>query len=138
MILRFKVDIFYFFSYILIGDDMANKEEFKRFIANKPNLASYVANGTMTWQKFYEMYDLYGENSEVWDKYLERKNDNNNLNFNKIGDIIKNVDIGTIKEHISTAQKALDFVQELTSKSSTENIASTITSPRPINKFFED
>ena len=43
----------------------------------------------------------------------------------------------TIKEHISTAQKALDFVQELTSKTSTST-PKTGVSPRPLNKFFED
>ena len=24
----------------------------------------------MTWQKFYEMYDLYGENNSVWNEYI--------------------------------------------------------------------
>ena len=135
MILRFKVDLFYFFSYILLGDIMASKEDFRKFVSGKPKLASYVENGSMTWQKFYEMYDLYGENSEVWDKYLDRSKDNNSF---KINDLIKNVDLNSIKEHISTAQKALDFVQELTSKDSVNKVAKTVVSPRPINKFFED
>ena len=135
MILRFKVDLFYFFSYILLGDIMASKEDFRKFVSSKPKLASYVENGSMTWQKFYEMYDLYGENSEVWDKYLDRSKDNNSF---KINDLIKNVDINSIKEHISTAQKALDFVQELTSKDSVEKITKSVVSPRPLNKFFED
>lgn len=114
---------------------MASKEDFRKFVSSKPKLASYVENGSMTWQKFYEMYDLYGENSEVWDKYLDRSKDNNSF---KINDLIKNVDINSIKEHISTAQKALDFVQELTSKDGVEKITKSVVSPRPINKFFED
>ena len=137
MILRFKVDLFHFFSYILLGDNMANKEEFKKFVSSKPKLASYVENGSMTWQKFYEMYDLYGDDSEVWDKYLDRNNEAKN-SFPKINDLIKNVDLNSIKEHISTAQKALDFVQELTSKDSVQKITKTVVSPRPLNKFFED
>ena len=43
----------------------------------------------------------------------------------------------SVKEHIGTAQKALDFVQELTSKGSPA-VAKAIATPRPINKFFED
>ena len=111
---------------------MNKKEQFKSFIKIKPELASFVNSGEMTWQKFYEMYDLYGEESSVWDKYKEKEE-----SF-KINDIIKNVDMSKIKDHISQAQKALDFVQELTSKNSTSNIEKIISTPRPLNKFFED
>ena len=36
------------------------QEEFKNFVRTKPELIKYVQNGKMTWQKFYELYDLYG------------------------------------------------------------------------------
>ena len=42
------------------------KEEFKEFVKKNPKLITYVNNNEMTWQKFYEMYDLYGESNEVW------------------------------------------------------------------------
>ena len=116
---------------------MANKESFRKFIASKPELASYVNNGNMTWQKFYEMYDLYGEESSVWNEYRNSKNESNNGEINKINDLIKNVDLNSIKEHINTAQKALDFVQELTGKGTVVSPKS-IPTPRPLNKFFED
>ena len=48
---------------------MSKKEEFKTFIKNNPGFIKYVNNGEMTWQKFYEMYDLYGEENSVWDDY---------------------------------------------------------------------
>ena len=115
---------------------MTSKEEFRKFIADKPELASYVNNGEMTWQKFYEMYDLYGENSSVWNEY-RNKQEIDNGGISKINDLIKNVDVNSIKDHISTAQKALDFVQELTSKSATVS-PKPVAMPRPLNKFFED
>ena len=115
---------------------MTKKEMFRNFVSNKPNLASYVTNGEMTWQKFYELYDIYGESSSVWDKYSKEDTRDTNKSF-KINDIIKNVDMNSIKEHISTAQKALDFVQELTSKTPSVSNKTPIT-PRPLNKFFED
>ena len=108
------------------------KEDFKKFVSKNPNLATYVNNGQMSWQKFYEMYNLYGENSKVWDKYQEDRSSSTI----KISNLIKNVDVDSIKEHINTAQKALDFVQELTSK--TPNNIKSMPTPRPLNKFFED
>ena len=117
---------------------MANKDNFRSFVSARPYLANYVENGSMTWQKFYELFDLYGEDSEVWNKYMDSESKTEERSFNKLNDLIKNVDLNSIKEHISTAQKALDFVQELTSKDPSSKIAKAITSPRPINKFFED
>lgn len=110
-----------------------SKELFKKFVSKNPSLAKYVNSGSMTWQKFYEMFDLYGEDSSVWNDYLE----NGHNNIGKINDLIKNVDVNSIKEHIDTAQKALDFVQELTGKP-TKTASSIVGAPRPLNKFFED
>ena len=111
---------------------MSNKELFKEFVTKHSELASHVNSGNMTWQKFYEMFILYGENSDVWNNYLSGTN-----KMGKIGDLIKNVDLSTIKEHINTAQKALDFVQELTGKD-VSNAAKIVSEARPLNKFFED
>ena len=38
------------------------KEEFKQFVRQNPGLIKYVKSGEMSWQKYYEIYDLYGEN----------------------------------------------------------------------------
>lgn len=111
---------------------MTKKEEFKSFIAKKPELVKFVNNGQMSWQKFYELYDIYGPDSSVWNDYGDRAS-----GASRINDLIKNVDMNSIKEHINTAQKALDFVQELTSKEPGK-IPKMPSSPRPLNKFFED
>ena len=116
---------------------MSKKDEFKEFAKSNPNLASFVENGQMTWQKFYELYDIYDRDETVWNKYTKTSSESTGSSISKINDLIKNVNIDTIKEHISTAQKALDFVQELTSKTSTST-PKTGVSPRPLNKFFED
>ena len=116
---------------------MDKKAAFKEFVKTKPELIDYVLKNNMTWQKFYEIYDLYGEDKTIWDKYT---NVNNN-SLNKLTNLVKNVDLDSIQNHIGTAQKALGFIQELTSKNSSNisKIATDIaSSPRPINKFFED
>ena len=38
-----------------------SKEDFKKFVKKNPRLLRYINNKEMTWQQFYEMYDLYGE-----------------------------------------------------------------------------
>ena len=67
---------------------MASKEEFKDFIRVNPSFASYVNSGEMSWQKFYEMYDLYGPDNDVWDRYKTLKQEKEP---NKINDLLKNI-----------------------------------------------
>lgn len=126
---------------------MNKKEEFKEFVRSRPELATFVADGKMTWQKFYELYDLYGKDNAVWEKYQdpdERVTPNLTDGINKITNMVKNVDMDSIKNHINTAQKALDLVQDFTTKKSGEvasniaNLSKGPASPRPLNKFFED
>lgn len=128
---------------------MSKREEFKNFVKTKPELVRYVESGEMTWQKFYEIYDLYGNSSEVWNKYKKEENDTRVApsvadGIEKITNMVKNVDMESIKSHINTAQKAIDFVQDLTVKKgiNSDGIVNTLNkgpaSPRPLNKFFED
>ena len=39
---------------------MSKKEEFKEFVKTKPELIRHIEDGSMTWQKYYEIYDIYG------------------------------------------------------------------------------
>ena len=116
------------------------QEEFKNFVRTKPELIKYVQNGEMTWQKFYELYDLYGTDESIWNKYILRDRSGVEDSISKITNMVKNVNVDSIKSHINTAQKAIDFVSDLTKKNPTSNIAENLTkgpvSPRPLNKFF--
>lgn len=109
-----------------------SKEQFKEFVQKNPHLADYVENNTMTWQKFYELYDMYGENKEIWQKYPNKNNRNINNFFDK-------VDPDAIQKHIESAQKALDIFSEIANKTS-ENITNNIkpSIERPLSKFFGD
>ncbi|MBQ9833967.1 MAG: hypothetical protein IJO33_02110 [Bacilli bacterium] len=116
-----------------------SKENFKLFAKSHPELLDYIKSGEMTWQKFYEIYDIYGEEERAWKDYLKG---NNNQGFNVIKDIIKSIDTESIQKHIDSAQKAIGVVQELTSKTASGETGGNLfkgpTSPRPLNKFFED
>ncbi len=115
---------------------MNNKEAFKVFARRHPELVSYIKNGNMTWQKFYEIYDIYGEDNKAWADYLTKKTEP--VVAENITNKLKNIDMNSIQEHIKTAQKALSLVSELTTKGA-NNVTNAVPKvPRPINQFFED
>ncbi len=121
---------------------MNKKEEFKNFARLHPELVSYIKNGDMSWQKFYEIYDIYGEEPSAWSSYLSSSNSSMSVNeaTQTITKKLQNIDMNSIQEHIKTAQKALNLVSELTGKTETTSplTASIPKVPRPINHFFED
>lgn len=86
------------------------KEKFKEFIKNKPYLADYIKTREMTWQDFYELYDLYGDKKEIWDKYPPKKEKT------KITDYFQNINLDNIEEHLTEAEKVLSIISELTNK----------------------
>ena len=117
---------------------MDKKESFKSFAKSHPELISSIKSGATSWQKLYEIYDIYGEDDRAWDTYFNKTTTSTNT-FSNITDIVKNIDMESVQKHINTAQKALGLVQELTGKST--GATSTLkgpSAPRPINKFFED
>lgn len=104
-------------------------QEFKEFVKNNPNLVNYVKNDSMTWQKFYELYDLYGEDHEIWNNYKEEK-------IVGLADIIgwiKNVDLDSLKEGIGNISRVISVLQDIGGKNSTSEYV-----PRPMYKHFED
>ncbi len=121
---------------------MAKKDDFKIFASKHPELVKYIKNKEMTWQNFYEIYDIYGEKEEAWSDYFKSSSTgttaNNTGSLKSFTDKLKNIDMNSIQEHINTAQKALGIVQELTSKGTAATAATEVINPRPINKIFED
>ena len=114
---------------------MDKKIEFKNFVSNHPELIKYIKNKETTWQELYEIYDIYGDNDDAWNKYFN----SDTINTSRIGELanlFKNVNMDNVQKHINNAQKAVSLIQELTTKSSTVDIVNK--TPRPITKFFGD
>jgi len=116
---------------------MEKKEEFKSFVKKNPHLISFVKKGEMTWQKFYEIFDLYGEDEEVWKEYIKKEepkleNKNTNSNF----DFLKNIDLDSIQNGVGSLQRVLGLLGDLSSKDSSP--AKEEYKPRPLYKHFED
>lgn len=122
---------------------MAKMDDFKSFVKKNPNLINYVRNDTMSWQKFYELYDLYGEDENIWGEYLGSRNVSNNKEEKKsttrlsdILDMAKNIDTNKLQDSISSVQKAIGLIGDMFIKDKTTDI-NTYT-PRPIYRRFDD
>ena len=126
------------------------KDEFKEFARKNPSLINFVNNGDMTWQKFYEMYDLYGEDESVWDPYIKNSNVLNKDNFetnliksslsgvtlSEIIKFFKNIDLDSLQEGIGNVQRVLGLVQDFSKKNNNEDKSNY--KPRPLYKHFDD
>ena len=53
-----------------------SKDSFRAFVRSNPNFIYSVRDKRVTWQELYELYDLYGEDKSVFDKYLESSSNN--------------------------------------------------------------
>ena len=114
-----------------------SKEAFKSFARLHPELAENVLKDKITWQKLYELYDIYGENSSVWNKYFTKEISSDS----KIGDIvdtIKKIDMKTVQNSIESKKKAVGLLEGLALSNTKGNIPKTTYEKRPMYKYFED
>lgn len=122
---------------------MSKKDEFKEFVSNHPELVNIVRDKKHTWQDLFEVYDLYGNDESLWNKYMNSSENSKSIGTPSLGELtklVKNINIDNVQKYIETAQKAIGIVQELTKGTSETGALSSLgpTSPRPINKIFED
>lgn len=122
---------------------MAKIDDFKLFVKNNPNLITYVRNNTMSWQKFYELYDLYGEDNNIWNEYINNNTskveETKEKKSSKITDILemaKNIDTNKLQDNISSVQKAIGLIGDMLVKDKTTN--TNTYNPRPVYRRFDD
>lgn len=113
------------------------KEEFKTFVKTKPELINYVNNGTMTWQRFYELWTLYGPDDKIWDNYLKKDSIVSDFSLSSIINTIKNIDMDSVKKGVTNIQKVIEIMQGFSTKDSVPKSGNTY-EPRQLFKKFED
>lgn len=124
---------------------MTKVDNFKSFVKKNPNLINYVRDGKMSWQKFYELYDLYGEENNIWEEYLTKRETreikqgktiaNSNTFFN-ILEYVKTLDTNKIQDGITSMQKAISLFGEIMIKDKGETAKNY--TPRPVYRRFDD
>lgn len=118
---------------------MEKKEEFKNFVKRNPSLIKFVKNGEMNWQKFYEIYDLYGEEDGAWDSYLKVEKKAEVKTSSSVGDFLaflKTIDLDSLQESVSSFQRVLGVFGDLTNKKT--DVPKEEYKPRPLYKHFDD
>ena len=116
---------------------MTKVEEFKDFVKENKSLINYVKKGDKTWQDFYELYDLYGRDQNVWKAYLEdTTKDRGGSNFNNFLNTIESIDTDKIQDSITSMQKAIALFGDIITKNNNSNINNY--NPRPVYRRFDD
>ena len=110
-------------------------DKFKSFVKSRPDLASYVANGSHSWQEFYELYSMYGENSNVWNKYLQSSK---TITLKDLFENIKNIDMREVQESILSMQKGIKYIEGLVKTKEDLPIKRPQYEKRPLYKYFDD
>ena len=124
---------------------METKEKFKDFVKENPRLLKFVKSGEMSWQKFYKMYDMYGDKEEVWQDYLKEQPTNNRTastiesagmagSIGEIMNFIKNIDLDSVQNGVNSLQRVLGVLQDF----GTNTPKQEEYKPRPLYKHFED
>src|SRR5699024_6390500 len=120
-----------------------SKESFKSFARKHTELANYVMNGKTNWQRLYELYEIYGENSSIWNDYFSSNlpttsGDISTLpsNIKDLMQSIKNIDLNSVQKGITNIQKALGLLQDI-GLGNSNNVSNTY-EPRPMYQHFDD
>ncbi len=122
-----------------------SKETFKAFARSHPELATSVQKNNTTWQKLYEIYEIYGESSNIWNTYITPSTAASSLrttstsaatSFKDLFNTVKNIDLNSVQKGVENLQKTIGILQDIgfTNTKGAQNLYE----PRPIYKHFED
>lgn len=124
---------------------MTKKEEFKLFASKNKYLADSVNKGNITWQQLFETYDIYGEDSDIWNTFktsnkVVKEDKNLSSTVKNVLNNIKKIDVDKLEENIGSLQKALGFLEEivLTKDTKKEEKKEKKKSINEIERFFDD
>lgn len=121
---------------------MSKKENFKNFVSKNPDFIKTVKEGKVSWQKMYELYDLYGEDDKIWDDYRSSGiiESLNSFNIKGLLNSLKGINLETFQNNISSLQKAVGFLEDLTreNKKKTTKKKNQNSALDPMERFYSD
>lgn len=108
---------------------------FKSFVRLHPELIDYVNRKEQSWQGFYNLYELYGENSSIWNNYKGKETAT--VTLKDFVNQLKNIDVSELQKSITSIQKGIGYVSGLLSKKD-EEVKESLYQPKPMHKYFDD
>ena len=82
------------------------------------------------------MYELYGETSIIWDKYITKNStDSISSTISNFISTLKDIDINTVQTGIENIQKTIGLLQDI-GLNKMDNTSSY--EPRPLYQHFDD
>ena len=116
---------------------MSKIDSFKKFVSNHPEFVDYVRSNKVSWQTFYELYDIYGEDESIWKKYTS--NDlKESINIKGLFNTLKNINLDSLEENITSIQKAVGLVEEITKSTKEDEKEKTNVKEEKIDKLYGD
>ena len=115
-------------------------ENFKEFVKNNSYLIDYVKTKNKSWQELYELYDIYGEDKNIWNDYLKESHSKEKSvtnSFKELVDMAKNIDVDKVQNGITSLQKAIGLFGDLFINNNNNNNSNSY-EPRPIYRRFDD
>ena len=114
-----------------------SKESFILYARNHPEFASHVLNGKVSWQQLYELYEIYGEDNNIWNDFIATNNYQTTITtFKDLFTNFKSLDLDSVQKGITNLQKTLGLLQELgVGQRSNQSLQYE---PKPLFRYFED
>lgn len=117
---------------------MSKVDEFKLFIKNNPSFAKSILDKKYTYQQLFETYDMYGEESEIWDS-LRNETKTSSFNMKSIINSLKGINTENLESNIGTVQKAVDLLEDITGfRTDNKEKESKPAKYKDIDKFYSD
>lgn len=111
-----------------------SKDTFKIFAGKHPELAATVLKSKTTWQKLYELYDIYGENSTVWDNFFTSQPAKEPLK--ELFQTFKNLDMEQVQKGVTSLQKTIGLLQDIGLNNN--DLVRPQYEPKPLYTYFDD
>ena len=100
---------------------MSKLDNFKLFVSNHPEFVDLVKSNKTSWQKLYELYDLYGEDESIWKRY-EENSIKDSIDIKGLFNTLKNINLDSLEESISSIQKAVGLLEEFSKPTEKEDV----------------
>lgn len=111
-----------------------SKETFKIFAGKHPELATSVLKSKTSWQKLYELYDIYGEDASVWSQFFTETTTKEPLK--ELFQTFKNLDMEQVQKGVTSLQKTIGLLQDI--GLGTTNMIRPKYEPKPLYTYFDD